>query len=140
MPPVPDCKGPHTTHLGLGLSAQGPTPKRQTPYDSAQGTTPVAVPLHLVHRASPPVRVVLQGGRGWGWGGLEPKVRNFVDQQQPKSIFPFTKFHPLCGDTWVCHVVIASKRIAQATACTAKKKEIKADHEPEWPVLGQGGP
>ena len=29
---------------------------------------------------------------------------------------------PPCGDTWVCHVVIALKRIAEATACTAKKR------------------
>ena len=40
-----------------------------------------------------------------------------------------------CGDTWVCQVVIALWEITQATTCTAKK-EIKADHEPECPVLG----
>ena len=37
---------------------------------------------------------------------------------------------PLCSDMWVCHVVIALKRIAQATALHSQK-EIKADHEPE---------
>ena len=29
---------------------------------------------------------------------------------------------PPCGDTWVCQVVIALREIAQATACTAKKR------------------
>ena len=37
---------------------------------------------------------------------------------------------PPCGDTWVYHVVIALKRIAQATALHSQK-EIKADHGPE---------
>ena len=42
---------------------------------------------------------------------------------------------PPCGDTWVCQVVIAIKGTAQATALHSQK-EIKADHEPESPVLG----
>ena len=29
---------------------------------------------------------------------------------------------PQCGDAWVCHEVIALREIAQATACTAKKR------------------
>ena len=29
---------------------------------------------------------------------------------------------PPCGDMWVCQVMIAIKRIAQATACTANKR------------------
>ena len=41
---------------------------------------------------------------------------------------------PPCGDTWVCQVVIALREIAQATALHSQK-EIKADHEPECPVL-----
>ena len=41
---------------------------------------------------------------------------------------------PPCGDTWVSQVVIALREIAQATALH-RQKEIKADHEPESPVL-----
>ena len=40
-----------------------------------------------------------------------------------------------CGDAWVCHVVIALREIARATALH-RQKEVKADHEPERPVLG----
>ena len=32
------------------------------------------------------------GGEGWG-GSWNPKVQKFVYQKQPKSIFPFVKFH-----------------------------------------------
>ena len=39
-----------------------------------------------------------------------------------------------CGDAWVCHVMIAIKSIAEATALH-RQKEIKADHEPDSPVL-----
>ena len=42
---------------------------------------------------------------------------------------------PPCGDTWVCQVVLALREIAQATALHSQK-EIKADQEPEGPVLG----
>ena len=32
------------------------------------------------------------------------------------------RLNPPCGDTWVCQVVIAHRKIAQATACAAKKR------------------
>ena len=54
-----------------------------------------------------------------------PNLRGWwLAAQPPRHHIPRP---PPCGNTWVCHVVIAPKRIAQAAACT----EIKADHEPE---------
>ena len=56
------------------------------------------------------------------WGGGE----GVLGEGPPPLVFNYSKealgVAPPCGDTWVCHVVIAVKRIAQAAACTAKKR------------------
>ena len=67
---------------------------------------------------------VLSVGAKVGPGGTNPGLEGPLGGKPP----------PPCGDMWVCQVVIALREIAQATALH-RQKEIKADHEPECPVL-----
>ena len=48
---------------------------------------------------------------------FEPWLENCSSKLCPKR-----PGSPLCGDMWVCHMVIALKRVAPATTCTAKER------------------
>ena len=66
-----------------------------------------------------PDKAAVTKERKGGWSPTQETLR--IIKGGVQSFRP-THPDPPCGDTWVCHVVIAVKRIAQAAACTAKKR------------------
>ena len=85
----------------------------------------------------PPPGTMHGGGGGYSRGRRGTPTPPYENNGYPPPLCPpppSDDTPPPCGDTWVCQVVIALRENVQSTALHRQKK-IKADHEPECPVL-----